>query len=157
LAGDARKAHRAIFTLAGSPKQSLPFLKEHLHPAAAVDPKRVDKLLADLNSEQFAVREKAQPELEKLADLTEPALRQTLANKPSLEVRKRVQALLDRLHGPVIQPKLLQALRAVAVLEDIGTPEARRLLQELAKGATESRLTREAKASLRRLDLRGSH
>jgi hypothetical protein len=64
--------------------------------------------------------------------------------------------LLERVHGPVTQPELLQALRAVAVLEDISTPQARRLLEQLASGAPEARLTREAQASLRRLALRGS-
>jgi hypothetical protein len=58
------------------------------------------------------------------------------------------------LRGPATRPELLQSLRAVAVLEDIGTPQARRLLEELANGAPEARLTREAKSSLRRLDLR---
>ena len=102
------------------------------------------------------MREKAREELEKLGDLAEPALRQTLANDPSLEIRKRVQAIVERLGGPVTQPELVQALRAVAVLEDIGTPEARRLLEELAKGAPEARLTRESRASLRWLDSRSS-
>jgi hypothetical protein len=37
------------------------------------------------------------------------------------------------------------------VLEAIGTPEARKVLQTLAKGAAEARLTREAKAALARL------
>jgi hypothetical protein len=45
----------------------------------------------------------------------------------------------------------LRAIRAVAVLEHIGTPEAHELLQSLAGGTPESRLTREAKASLQRL------
>jgi hypothetical protein len=156
LAGnDAPRAFHARWTLASAPEEAISFLKDQLHPAKAADPQRLRRLLADLDNEQFALREKAQGELEKLADLAEPALWQTLANKPSLEMRQRVQALLDRLRGPVTQPELLQALRAVAVLEDIGTPEARRLLQELAKGAPEARLTREAKASLRRVDLRG--
>jgi hypothetical protein len=57
----------------------------------------------------------------------------------------------------VTKPELLQALRAVAVLEDIGTPTARRLLEDLANGASEARLTREAKASLQRLDRRGAN
>jgi hypothetical protein len=94
--------------------------------------------------------------LEDLGDLAEPALRQTLANKPTLEVRRRVQAILERLRGPVTRPEVLQALRAVAVLEDIGTPAASRLLEDLAKGAPEARQTREAQASLRRLDLRSA-
>jgi len=155
LAGaDAPRAFRASWTLAFAPDDAIPFLKAHLHPAKSADPQRLRRLLADLDSEQFAMREKAQEELENLGELAERALRQTLANKPSLEMRQRVQRILERLRGPVKQPELLQALRAVAVLEDIGTPEARRLLQELAKGAAESRLTRETLASLRRLDLR---
>jgi hypothetical protein len=42
-------------------------------------------------------------------------------------------------------------LRCVEVLEDAGTPAARRLLARLAEGSPQARLTREAKASLQRL------
>ena len=42
-------------------------------------------------------------------------------------------------------------LRALEVLERIGTPEARQILLSLAKGAPEAALTQEAKASLERL------
>jgi hypothetical protein len=49
---------------------------------------------------------------------------------------------------------VVRCLRAVAVLEDLGTPAARELLEGLAAGAPEARLTREAKASLRRLGRR---
>lgn len=90
--------------------------------------------------------------MQKLGDLAESALRQTLAKKPTLEVRRRVQELLERLRGPVTRPDLLQSLRAVAVLEAIDTPGTRRLLENLAKGAPEARLTREAKTSLQRLE-----
>ena len=45
----------------------------------------------------------------------------------------------------------LQALRALEVLERAGTDEARRLLSELAQGASESLLTRQARAALERL------
>jgi hypothetical protein len=40
---------------------------------------------------------------------------------------------------------------AVEILEHIGTPSARQVLDELAKGAAAQRLTQEAKASLERL------
>jgi hypothetical protein len=46
---------------------------------------------------------------------------------------------------------LLQRLRAVQVLERIGSPEARQILEALAKGAPGARETREAQASLSRL------
>ncbi|SRR5579883_1972942 len=151
---DARRAFRARGKLASAPEEAIALLKKQLHPEKAPDPKCLRRLLADLESEHFDTREKAQKDLEDLGDLAESALRQTLTNKPTLEVRRRVQALLERLRGPVTRPELLQSLRAVAVLEDIGTSEARRLLTELSKGAPEARLTREARESLRRLDLR---
>jgi hypothetical protein len=44
----------------------------------------------------------------------------------------------------------LRALRAVAVLEDIATPEARQVLQTWPSEQPEARLTREAKTSLDR-------
>ncbi len=76
--------------------------------------------------------------------------------RQAFEVRRRVLAVLERLRGPVTRPEALRSLRAVAVLEDIATTPARRLLEELSQGASEARLTRETKASLRRLDLRRS-
>jgi hypothetical protein len=155
LAGsDAPRAFRARWILASAPEETLGLLTKHLRRARPADAHRLRRLLTDLESDQFSVREKAQEEVQKLGDLAEPVLKQTLENKPTLEMRRRVQALLERLRGPVTQPERLQALRAVAVLEDIGTTEARRLLEKLAEGAPEARLTREAKESLRRLDLR---
>jgi hypothetical protein len=37
------------------------------------------------------------------------------------------------------------------VLERLGTPEARQLLEMLSKGAAENRLTKDARSALRRL------
>jgi hypothetical protein len=68
-------------------------------------------------------------------------------------------ALVQR-HGPMLRAgtlrpgDVLRSVRAAEVLERIGTPEARRLLGQLATGAAEARLTREAKAALKRLDAR---
>src|SRR5262249_24079520 len=126
---DTSGAFRARALLASSPDEALPYLQQHVHSAKGADPKRLIRLLADLDSEQFSARDKAENELAPLGELPEPALRQMLANKPGLEVTRRVQALLERLRGPVTRPELLQSLRAVAVLEDIGTPAARRVLE----------------------------
>jgi hypothetical protein len=48
-------------------------------------------------------------------------------------------------------PGLLRELRAVEVLERIGSKEACSLLENLAAGAPEATLTVEAKASLARM------
>ncbi|HEV3446403.1 MAG TPA: hypothetical protein VG099_17300 [Gemmataceae bacterium] len=62
----------------------------------------------------------------------------------------RLEQLLQKLEVP--RPgETIQALRAIEVLEHAGTTEARQFLQSLAKGAPAALLTREAKASLKRL------
>ncbi len=48
-------------------------------------------------------------------------------------------------------PAQVQALRAVEVLEWVGTPEARKALERLAEGPAEAPLTKEARASLGRM------
>jgi hypothetical protein len=58
---------------------------------------------------------------------------------------------LQKLEGPITSPQRLQALRAVEVLEHIGSPEAIKVLEYLSQGAPGARLTQEAKASLDRL------
>jgi hypothetical protein len=151
LAGtDTFKAHQAMWKLAATPEKAVPFLKEHVPPAPEVDAGQVRRWIADLDSEQFAVRTAAVKELEKLGDRAAPALREVLAGKPSAEVRKQAEELLagQRL---VRSPEVLQRLRAVQVLERIGSPEARQFLEALARGAPAARETREAKASLDRL------
>jgi HEAT repeat protein len=134
----------------------VPFLKEHVPPAAEVDTESVRRWIADLDSEEFAVRVAAVKELGKLGDGAAPALREALAGKPSAEVRKQAEELLAGLRL-VSSPEVLQRLRAVQVLERIGSPEARRLLEVLAMGAPAAHETREAKASLQRLARRPLH
>ncbi|MBI1914566.1 MAG: hypothetical protein HYS12_07485 [Planctomycetes bacterium] len=157
LAGeDAAKAYRAIWALVASPQQAVPFLRKHLKPAVPADAQKLKQLLADLDSPRFSVREKAIQELAKLGDLAEPGLRRVLEGKPSLEVRQRVERLLEQLQGPVVTPDRLREIRAVEALEHMGTAEARRLLKELAAGAAGARLTREATAADARLSARSA-
>jgi hypothetical protein len=51
-------------------------------------------------------------------------------------------------------PKWLRTVRVLQVLETIGTPKAKQILEGLARGASEARLTEEAQASLQRLTRR---
>jgi len=72
-------------------------------------------------------------------------------------VRHRIQELMKRPEGWVVtDPDLLRTLRAIWVLESIGTPEARAVLEDLAKGAPEARQTQDAKSALDFLDKRAA-
>jgi hypothetical protein len=148
---DASRAWRAVCTLVQAPKQAIPWLKEHLKPPGAADLNRITHLIADLDSDQFAARQQAARELEKLGELAETPVREALERHPSLEVRRQVERLLERLEGPVQAAGVMRELRSLEVLEHTGTHEARQVLAALARGAPKARLTREAKASLQRL------
>src|SRR5205085_1530982 len=56
----------------------------------------VAKLVPDLNSDQFPVRDKASRELERLGPAAEPALRKVLEGQPAPEVRQRIEQLLQK-------------------------------------------------------------
>src|SRR5262249_32031777 len=122
--GDAAKAWRAMWTLTASPRQTVPLLNERLSPASIVNAERITRLIADLDGDQFAVREKAERQLEKIGEQAEPALRKTLAARPSAEVRRRVEQLLEKLERGLLPGTRLQQLRAIEVLEQIGTSDA---------------------------------
>jgi hypothetical protein len=151
-AADGARAFRARCELAAAPEESVAFLKSRLQPARQGEAERLRRLLDELGSERFAVRDKAQAELEALGDVAEPALRQALAGEPPLEARRRLEKLLERLGGPLTRPEARRAVRAVGLLEGLGTPAARALLEQLAGGVAGARLTREARDAVGRLD-----
>jgi WD40 repeat protein len=159
LAGDdAGHAYPAMRKLSGSPEEALPSLREHLRPVRPAPAKRLADLIADLDSDQFRTREDAAQELQQLGELAASACRAALASRQSPEKRRRLNALVDRqAHERVIpSAAALRAVRGVEVLEAIGTAEALRHLEELAAGALEARLTREARAALDRLTRRAA-
>jgi RNA polymerase sigma factor (sigma-70 family) len=150
LAGsDATRAFDALRRLSASPDQAVALLKERLTPALPPDPKRLARLLADLASDRFEVRRQAESELEGLGESAEVTLRQGLDGDPPLDLRQRVQRLLDKLAAPTAAQ--LRELRAVELLELLGNAEARQLLQALTGGVPGARLTREAKGAVQRL------
>jgi hypothetical protein len=81
-----------------------------------------------------------------VGDQAEEALQRALSH-PSPEVRRRAQRLLEGLGGGGSAEEL-RRLRAIEVLEFLGTPVAREVLAMLAEGAPGARATREACAAL---------
>src|SRR5260370_16145579 len=100
------------------------FLNDQIKAVKEPDPKQVQGLLANLDSDQFATREKAAKELGKLGEEIEPSLRKALEGQPSEEAPRQVKAILDG-PRPVPSGEPLRTLRSIQVLERIGTPEAR--------------------------------
>jgi hypothetical protein len=147
---DAARAGRAVWTLVAARQQALPFLRKNLSPAPVPHPDW-RAWVKDLDSDQFAVREKASRALEALGEKAYPLLQKALTDTPPLEMHRRIEKLLGRLNYPLTSPSTIRELRAVEVLEHIGTAEARQVLHKLALGASGSRLTDAAKASLERL------
>jgi hypothetical protein len=150
---DAARAYTAIGTLAAAPEQALPLLKGVLRPVPAVDAEQVRRLLKQLDDDDFETRERATADLEKLAGVAEAELRKALEGAPTAEVRERLKKILDA-EGRGPPPERLRQGRALEVLEAAGTPQAKKLLEELAKGAPQAWLTGEAKAALDRLTAR---
>ena len=103
-----------------------------------------------VGDEQFKVREKAISDLTKIGDQIVPVLDRALAANLPLENKRRLEELRGKFAGMLLQGQRLQAFRAVEVLERIGTPQARLVLQALAEGAPAALLTTSAKDALKR-------
>jgi hypothetical protein len=151
LGTDAARAFDAICSFATTPAESIAFLKERARPAAPSDAEKVERLIAELDSPRFAERKNASGELEKLGESAIPLLRKALEGDPTPEARKRIEELLKKTDSIAPRGELLRSLRVVEVLESIATPEAKAILQTLAKGTAEATLTRSAQAALDRL------
>ena len=115
-----------------------------------IDASLLRRRIAELDSEEFALRRQAMEELATLGELAEPALREARGGELSPEAGRRVDELLDRV-GPVPAGERLRQLRAVEALEQMGTSDACLLLEALAQGAPEVRLTEEARRASERL------
>ncbi len=156
LGADAAGAFRAIGELAGAGDDAVALLKKRLRPVPVPDPdptRRATELIADLGRDDFAARQNATAELEKMGDAATGVLRKALAGPLTVEARRRVETLLTRLDGTAA-PLHLRQSRALEALELIGTPAARDLLHVLANGDPAARLTQEAHDTERRLQRR---
>jgi HEAT repeat protein len=153
---NAARAFGAIRGLTRSPERAVSIFKERLKPAIQIDDPAIARCINNLDSRDFQVREKATQELQKVGARAEHLLREKLIEKPDLEVRRRIEKLLESLDGPMTDPDSLRSLRAIEVLEQISNSKAKEILQFLAKGNPEMRQTKEARESLQRLAKKSS-
>jgi len=145
--GNVENAYRAQCRLVLAGPDAIRLLEDKLRPVCEVSHQRLAELLRALDHKQYAVRQKASVELEDFGESAAPALRRALENKPNLELRLRIEALLA---------KLPRDDRALEVLETLGGDAARHFLEKLAGGMPDAQLTRHAKSSLYRLTHRAT-
>jgi hypothetical protein len=149
------KARTAIEQLVRNPTAATDLLTARFRPpATSVDP-ALTALLRDLDSDLFSTREAASRQLREYGARAEPALRRELARSPTLEMRRRLEAVLDALKPPSLRLPLsgeaLRSVRAIEVLERCATPDARKLLQDWAGQTKDLPLAVEARLAFERL------
>jgi len=146
---DPTDAYRGVWALAEDPKGP-EVLRAKVVPAKPTPPGPLQKWIADLGANRYAVREEATSVLEELGRRIEPELRAAREQTASEEVRTRLDAILAKLPRARNETEVIHA-RAVAAMELAGTDASRKLLGEWAAGAPGARLTQDAKAALIRL------
>ena len=146
---DAAKAFDSIGALIASPSEAVAWIKDRVKPAR-LDTKHVADLIARLDAAEFEVCDKALSDLSHLGAQIVPQLDKALAANPPLEIKRRLEDLRGKRTGLLLEGEALRDYRAVEVLEQISTPEARAVLQTLAEGAPGARVTTSAQAALMR-------
>jgi WD40 repeat protein len=149
---DPISAYRAVWRLTESPEETVRFMTKALGQPIKLAPGTVATLITALDDDEFEVRDRASKELAQMGREAEPLLRATLERDVSPEVQRRIEALLAKLRLGDGQACRLRWLRALEVLEQIGTPEARRVVESLAEGTNEAPcVTVEARSALSRM------
>jgi WD40 repeat protein len=150
---DFSKVDVAWCKLADAGDNAIPFLRQQIRAVAvpAVDLKYLEKLIAELDSESFAVRETATKELVAVGEPAIGPLQRLLKNRPSLEAQKRAHFALEELKEPGSTPERLQALEALEVLEQVRTPMAIALLKEIERDTLIPQIRIMARQALERI------
>ncbi len=153
ISPEGPRAYQAVWVLAAAPARAVPMLRENLRSLMGIDATQIERLIVQLDHDRFAMREKASSALARLGRVAEPALARALARKPSPEVERRARALLEKLEKlpHTVEQERVRNLRALAALELAATDEARRLLQDLSRQASDAEVKEAARVALERL------
>lgn len=143
----AWQAHRDLVR-AGESAVALLDARMQVQPDA---PAVVAGWVRSLDADSADVRLLAHTRLRALGETAVPQLKAALRGATSAEVRLRVGAILDGEEPTELDPEVARFVRAIRVLEEIGTAEAREILGRLANGAPDAPTGREAQAALERL------
>jgi WD40 repeat protein len=155
LTGAPPDAYQASAVLVSGGDSVVEFVKRHWQ-MPAMDEARARTLIDELASDRGETRSQAAAALELIGPRTLPLLREARRGAAeSSEAAKLLETLMLRVSSPTISdPEELRRVRAVDVLERIGTTPARELLTKISHGPPLARETRSAIGALDRLSSR---
>ncbi len=110
------------------------------------------------DSPAFLDRQRAVKQVKELGPRALPALQDAIRTTESVEVRARAEELIEQMKaGPRIYSTSpdLRAVRAIEVLEHIGTQDAKKLLGGWTQYVTNPRIAQEATTAIQRIESRG--
>jgi WD40 repeat protein len=150
---DCEKIDFAWRTLGAAGDSVVTFLAQQIRPIAmpAVDLKRIEKLVAALDSEKYAIREQAGKELMTVGELAIVPLQRLLEKPTSPEGRERANLLLKKFGVPSLTPEHQRVLLAIDLLYQLRSVAAIELLQEIERDALIPQIRTEAHKALQRI------
>lgn len=153
---DAARAQQGMELLYRRPAESIKLCSERIAVPTATPGEKVTQLIANLDNDDFPVRQAAVKDLEGIGGEAIAALRTVADKSTSPESRKLASEIISRYENASLKADDLRFCRAVELLENIGTPDAQALLAKWAAGPSGHRLTNEAAAAITRLKSRGN-
>jgi WD40 repeat protein len=156
LTEDTPRGHETMWKCIASAKQAVPFLTKQ-KKIYLLDPERVKKLFRDLNSAHYPTRTAAQTELESYGRWMEGRYDAAIADPPSLEYKRRIEMLKERVDAtkaPSLAQERLRIRRIMLICEQSGGPDALATLKQLADRGPEEEIREEAAASVERMSKR---
>jgi hypothetical protein len=148
---DADVATGAGKALSRAPGQAVKLLDERLTAAKSLRVEDLPKLVDQLASDDPKTHLKAAAELRSFGAKASHALFAALAAKPDLATRNRIEEVLQFTGEFPIPPDELRRIRAIQLLEQIGTPRAEAILEKIAASQPPITAGSDAKAALERL------
>jgi WD40 repeat protein len=156
LSEETARGHETMWKCIASAKQAIPHLTK-VKKLYLLDPERVKKLFRDLDSGHYPTRTAAMTELSGYGRWMEGRYEAAMANAPSLEYKRRVEMLKEKLNAtnsPSLAQERLRVRRIMLMCEQAGGPDAVAALRQLAERGPEEEIRDEAQASLGRLSTR---
>jgi hypothetical protein len=148
---DASKAYTSLMNLVAAGDAAVPYILKRMQEKPAGE--SVSRLIRELDDDDVQVRNRAAQQLSLIGPPVQPEFQKVLQARPSAELRERLQILLKEMDGSIVTSiGAVRRIRALEILERIGSREAHNALSELARQAAWEREREDARSSCRRLD-----